>query len=314
VIALALLLTTAAAAAPTSTPHIDLSWEAPGTCPKSDDIERDVRRILGDATMPSNLRSIAAQATLSENPDGSFELVLRTRAASQERERSVRVDGCESARALVAFLLAMLVDPNARPRNSEPAKDAEAPRAPPLPREEPRQQPHEQGHGLRAVTSLLGAADIGTLPYASPGAELRIGLWMPSWLLEARAVAFWPRDAASRTVAGAGGEFRLLEAGVLGCRVSATKPSFAACAGPALLTMRGRAFGVTDAEQASAVWVAASAEGAALFPVSSVFALRAMVGALVSIQRPTFAIRGLGSVHRPGLIAARMGLGLQVRF
>jgi hypothetical protein len=313
VIALALLLTTAAATAPASTLHIDLTWEAPASCPVSDDIERDVRRILGETSMPSNLRSIAARASLSENPDGSFELVLRTSAASQERERSVRVDGCEPARELVAFLLAMLIDPNARPRGSDASKSPVRPAAAAPPSdEEPR--PHESKVAPRLVASFLGTGDLGTLPAVSPGAELRIGLLLPGWSLEARGAAFWPRDAESPTVRGAGGEFRLLEAGVLGCRVSATKPSFAACAGPSLLAMRGRAFGVSDAAQASAVWAAASAEGAALLPLSRVLALRAMVGALVSVNRPTFAIHGVGAVHRPSFISARGALGLQVRF
>ena len=104
------------------------------------------------------------------------------------------------------------------------------------------------------------------------------------------------------------------EAGVVACAMTATKPSFVACVGPSLFAMQGRAFGVSDVEQASAVWLAASAEGAALFPFSSVFALRAVIGADVSVRRPTFAIRGVGSIHRPSLIAARGVLGLEVRF
>jgi hypothetical protein len=313
VIALTLLLTTAAPAAPISTFHIDLTWEAPASCPKSDDIERDVRRILGDAVMPSKLGAIAARASLNETPDGGFALVLRTKAANQQRERAVRVDGCEPARELVAFLLAMLIDPNARPRGSEASPGSE----PPSPAAPPRHEGSTR-HGSkvapRLVTSFLGTAEVGTLPYASLGAELRIGLHLPSWALEARGAAFWPRDAESQTEPGAGGRFWLREAGVLACGMSATKPSFVACVGPSLLAMQGRAFGVSDVEQASALWVAASVEGAALFPFSSVFALRAMVGADVSVRQPTFAIRGVGPIHRPSFIAARGALGLEVRF
>lgn len=311
-IALALLLTTGAMAAPASTFHIDLTWEAPASCPKSDDIERDVRRILGDAVMPSKLGAIVARASLSETPDGGFALVLRTKAANQQRERVVRVDGCEPARELVAFLLAMLIDPNARPRGSEAPQGSAPPPVAPAPHE--RSTRHESKLVPQLVTSFSGTAEVGALPYASVGAELRIGLRLPRWALEARGAAFWPRDAKSLTEPGAGGRFWLQEAGVVACGMTATKPSFVACVGPSLFAMQGRAFGVSDVEQASALWLAASAEGAALFPFSAALALRAVIGADVSVRRPTFAIRGVGSIHRPSLIAARGALGLEVRF
>jgi hypothetical protein len=314
VIALALFLTTAAPVAPASTLHIELTWEAPASCPMSDDIERDVRRILGEGVVPSKLGAIVARASLSETPDGGFSLVLRTQAANQQRERAVRVDGCEPARELVAFLLAMLIDPNVRPHGSEASSGSEPPPSPAAPLPHEGSTRHESQLGPRLATSFSGAAEVGTLPYASLGAELRIGLHSPGWALEARGAAFWPRDAESRTEPGAGGKFWLREAGVLACGKSATRPSFVACVGPSLLVMQGRAFGVTDADQASAVWVAASAEAATLFPFSSVLAVRAMVGADASVRRPTFAIRGVGSIHRPSFIAARGALGLQVRF
>jgi hypothetical protein len=109
------LFSAAATAAPGSLP-IELGWEAPPSCPPSDDIERDVRRLLGDAPIPDTLPTIVARVSVRENPDGTFEVRVRTTSGGEERERELRTETCDEARHLVAFLLAFLVDPRAHER------------------------------------------------------------------------------------------------------------------------------------------------------------------------------------------------------
>src|SRR5262245_17791559 len=68
---------------------IDLDWEAPASCPASDDIERDVRQLLGDGAIPDAVPPIVAKVSLRQGPDGSFEVRVRTTSGADVREREL---------------------------------------------------------------------------------------------------------------------------------------------------------------------------------------------------------------------------------
>jgi len=318
----AALLAVAGAAAPSGSLPIELEWEAPASCPRSDDIERDVRRLLGEAPIPDTLPAIVARVSVRQNPDGTFEVRVRTTSGGEERERELRTETCDEARHLVAFLLAFLIDPRAheRPRSEAPSTDnappaassaapvPDRPRAPPPP---PRDERYP-----RWVASFLIAAEVGILPAVSLGGELRTGLLFSSWSLEARAAAWVPRRAESSSVAGAGGEFTLFDAGILACLRSAPweAPSIQVCAGPVLLWLRGEGYGVQSPERDEALFAGATAEGALLIAISQHLSLRPALGVLVPFSRPTFAIHDVGPIHRPSAASARASLGFEVSF
>ena len=314
------LVSVAAAAASGSLP-IELGWEAPPSCPASDDIERDVRRLLGDAPIPDTLPTIVARVSVRENPDGTFEVRVRTTSGGEERERELRTETCDEARHLVAFLLAFLVDPRAHERSppSAPAtENASAPttRAPAAPERRAPSRPARTERYPRGVATLLVGAEVGVLPSVSLGGELRAGLLFSGWSLEGRAAAWLPRRAESSSLAGAGGEFTLLDAGILGCLRSAPweAPSIQLCAGPVLLSLRGEGYGVQTTARDDALFAGAAAEGALLIAISPHLSLRPALGALVPFHRPTFAIQAVGPIHRPNAAAARASLGFEVKF
>jgi hypothetical protein len=278
--------------------------------------------LLGDAPIPETLPTIVARVSVRENSDGTFEVRVRTTSGGEERERELRTETCDEARHLVAFLLAFLVDPRAHERPPESAPPTEnatapatrAPVAPDRPRAPPR--PARTERYPRWVATVLVGAEVGVLPSVSLGSELRAGLLFSGWSLEGRASAWLPRRAESSSLAGAGGEFTLLDAGILGCLRSAPweAPSIQVCAGPVLLSLRGEGYGVQTTARDDALFAGAAAEGALLIAIYQQLSLRPALGALVPFHRPTFAIHAVGPIHRPSAAAARASLGFEVKF
>lgn len=159
-------------------------------------------------------------------------------------------------------------------------------------------------------------ADLGTLPSASVGGELRAGLLFSVWSVEVRAAAWLPRPADSSSVPGAGGDFTLIDAGALGCLhlTPWQALSLRLCAGPQLLSLWGSGYGVTAPGEEQAFFGAAAAEAALLVAIAAHTSLRLGVGGLVPFQRPSFAIHEVGEIHRPSAVSGRFSLGFELAF
>jgi hypothetical protein len=158
--------------------------------------------------------------------------------------------------------------------------------------------------------------DAGTLPAWGYGEHLRLGLEVERWSLELAYGAWLPRSSRSEALAGAGGNFTLMEASLGGCYQSSRSGRFSVqgCGGPVLVWMRGAGFGVTDSGQATALWGALFAEAALRARATRSVAVRLGVGGLAHLDRPRFALRNVGPVHRPHSLAAQAELGLEVLF
>jgi hypothetical protein len=313
-------ITALAAAAPPESLPIELEWEGPASCPPSGNIDGDVRRILGDITLPESLSPISARVSVRESPDGRFEVRMLTTSGDDTRERALRTETCDEARDLVAFLLALLIDPRAREPTAAPVAKKPPPATKPPPAEPdrappPPESPKDEG-GVRLIVGLSGTAEYGTLTGGSVGGELRAGVLFSGWSVEGRGAAWLPRHKESESVPGAGGEFSLFEAGILGCLRGALGEgaSLQGCTGPALLSLRGEGYGVTTPASEKALFAVLSAELGFLVALSPEVSLRPALGALVPFVRPTFAIHDVGTIHRPSAIAGRASLGFEAQF
>ncbi|HKO54147.1 MAG TPA: hypothetical protein VJV79_40845 [Polyangiaceae bacterium] len=302
---------------------IELSWEAPASCPKSSDIQRDVRQLLGDAVLPDSLPKVVALVSVRQNPDGTLQVRVRTTSGNEVRERELRLNTCDETQQVVAFLLAFLIDPRAQPQPPSEQAPPSARVVPPVPPAKVEPDPSNTARSLdrraadaRWIASVLIAAETGTLPSLGFGGELRTGVVFSNWSIEARAAAWLPRSAESSSVSGAGGEFMLLDAGVLGClRLAQWKAqSMRMCAGPLLLSLSGSAYGVQTPGADTALLAAATAEAAFVVAVSSRTSLRLGLGAVVPFRRPTFAIREADDIHRPSAAGARVAMGVELAF
>jgi hypothetical protein len=299
---------------------IKLGWTAPPECGDAQAVERDVRSMLGEASIPASRPPIEAEVILRRAADAKWDATLQTATGELRRERTLRADSCDEARRAIALLLALMLDPNARPEGAaRPDEPATVPVAPPPLPPPPPPPPPPAVPGRKGPELLVGAGgvvDAGTLPDWGYGARLRLGLEVDRWSLVLAYGAWLPHSSRSEALAGAGGNFTLMEASLGGCFQSSRSARFSiqVCGGPVLVGMRGAGFGVTDPGQATALWGALFAEAALRARATRSVAARLGIGGLAHLDRPRFALRNVGPVHRPHSLAAQAELSLEVLF
>lgn len=307
--ALSLVLGWPAAARAEDAP-VALEWHVPPgeRCPSAADVIRQVNKLVGP---PRRERAaIRARADVRKLPDGRFRVELSTLADAMEGHRAIEERSCTAMAEATAVILAWMVDPNVvevpEPIPEQPAKPKAAP---PPPREESQRS-------FKFVFGARGLLDSGTLPDVATGVGLELGLrW--SWFRLFSRGGLWARQeteiapSSGSTVAGA--SFRLLTLGVDAC-VTPWRTDIVACAGPELDRLEGTGFGVDTPRTDSASWIALTigADGR----IALVGPLGLSVGArlVVPTSREAFGLDGVAIVHRPGPVAGRLALGLDVVF
>jgi hypothetical protein len=129
--------------------------------------------------------------------------------------------------------------------------------------------------------------------------------------LAARA-SYFPRSVGTVANPSQGGIFSLVAAGAAVC--AGPRLPVAVCLGPEVDVMRGEGFGVLVNGEGSKAWLSFFADGRARIAITRHFGIVAMASLIVPTKRQTFALDGVGPVHRPSAAAGRGALGLEVFF
>ncbi len=310
--------TTAAA----GTVHLELSWNAPATCPTREAVLDEVARTLGSAHAVSDATVVRVDVT-REAAD-RYQGTLRMTSGGAVHERTLEADGCAAVASAAALIMALAVEgmlPPVPPPTPPPPAHA-PPTAPidaqaaPLPGEPWRS---------RLVVSASALADTATLPAVALGPDLGV-----AWVGARHALrlgvsahgAFFPSRFGG--VDDTGGRFDLLEGQLRGCAGYAWNHlEIGPCLGLGVDHMSGSGRGSSVSLTGAGSW--ASSQGAALasWSLSRWLAVEGLVGAAVPFARPTFVLDSIAggassaastAVHRPAPVSARLGIGLQVRF
>ena len=158
--------------------------------------------------------------------------------------------------------------------------------------------------------SLIG--DIGSLPAATFGPSLAVGVEAGAWRVEAR----FGFGVPQRTELDArGGEFALFTTGVTACGLA--RPATIAvggCGGVELGSLGGVAYGVTQPSSGAAPWIAATFGAMARLSLGARVGLVAELGGAVPLVRRRYVIDGLGAVFVAEPLVARGALGVEVSF
>jgi hypothetical protein len=300
------------AAEPATTPAADaihLDWTAPPECPSAEQVQQDVRRIMG--APPSQAEKLEAVGVVSRSQTGQWRVELGTRMGGIEGRRSLAGADCAEVSHAAALVLALML----RPLVPEPAAE---PVSSPAQRSSPSvlaAPPPERSEDAPWLVRAAFLAGVGTLPGLEVGYGLHIGLAAEPVLLELRMVLWLPKTAHTNDLPGAGGKFWLGELASAAC-LRAGQGWFRtdSCAGPRLLQMQADGFGVTDPGQATARWGGAFLEQAAVATLTSRARVRASAQLLWPFSRPAFAIENVGEIHRPAPLAARTALAFELSF
>ena len=203
--------------------------------------------------------------------------------------------------------LVTTVEPVAGGLEARPPSEATEP-ARPAELREPRGSPPP----LFGSVGAFGFGTFGVTPSLGGGGGLSLGLGGAHW----RADALGSISARTQTRPGPGAEAWGWSVGARGCGTWAVqrRVELAGCGGAEVGQLLGGGTGdLTNVREHVDTWIALSARAAARVFLARGFALVAGAEALFSVYRPGFAVRNLGVVHRPAVIAPRVTVGVEVR-
>lgn len=157
--------------------------------------------------------------------------------------------------------------------------------------------------------------DAGSLPTVAPGFGADAAVVLRHVRVAAGFAAYPARERVVDSVRGFGGRVGLVTGWGGGCGVVAPRAfELGACADLEVGSLAASGFRVSDPSEGASLWVAPRLGGLfAWFPWDSA-GLRLRFGAAVPLSRPTFVLRNVGAVDRPGAVVGRMDGGFEARF
>ncbi len=316
VVRLAVVL--AIAAPPSASPHeveggdAVVRWHAPESCPSEADVVASAEQLLG-TPLRADATTLRIDARVERVGDGNWRLDLRESSASGERTRTLHASSCDALANATAVLVS--VGAGAREQTTVPTSARQT--APPAP------APHDAATPARSraparwwgSTRVTTGAAVQPLPSVAPGLAAALGARTRFVRIEL-AFAWW---FARRTMlddgSGRGGALRLWWMGPRACGVPAVgRVELPVCGAVQLGAMRGIGLGVDRPEAARVPWVALAAGPGLEVRIVPVLAFVLDVDLVVPLVRGTFALDGLGAVHRTGPVAMTAMAGLGVRW
>ena len=164
---------------------------------------------------------------------------------------------------------------------------------------------------------VLFAGDAGTFP--APAAGLRAGASFSSGALrvEAAGTFSWGGRILAPGSTTKGGEFWFASGAARVCREGELSSgpraiAAAACGGVEAGATFASSFGVTEPGRGEGLWIAPGVGAMLRVPLAGRVAVRLDLELVVPVVRSSFRIVGLGDVHEPGVVAGRLGAGLEV--
>lgn len=174
---------------------------------------------------------------------------------------------------------------------------------------------------LAPSISLWLLGDAGSLPGASLGAALGAELGWRKIELRALGTVLFERETQLETPSSPapGAKLQLVTGGMLACAApfGSLRAPFApfACFGAELGRLSGVGTGVASPRRGSALWAAPLVQlGAAWAVPDTALRLSTALVAATPLARDEFALRDIGTVHRPPSVVGRLSIGVSVGF
>jgi hypothetical protein len=271
----------------------ELSWQAPPTCPTSQEVEREIARLIGDASR--NRASVRAQAEVTRRDD-DWRVQIRIQDGEHVSERSFEGATCRAVTKVASLIIALTIEPNAgtTPETAPP---------PPRERPEPPQGPSARAAQpaeppLRAFVAAGPVAELRVLPRIGFGFEIGLGMRLPSLSVELRGGALLPQPTDLPSSA-AGGRFSLISAGLRVCaRVVPRAPEIFGCAAGFLDRVQAEGYGVTVPGSATALLGTAALGPRVDLPLGEGLRISLAAEATHTFSEANFRLDNVGNVHR----------------
>jgi len=281
-----------AASAQTGRPF-ELTWQAPPTCPTGPDVEREIARLIGDASR--HRATIRAAAEVTRQGD-DWRVQIRIHDGDHVSERSFDGASCRAVTKVASLIIALAIEPNA---GNTPEPAAPAPRESPEPPPPPPVRP--AGPSEAPLRGFIGAgpvAELRVLPEVGLGLQVGLGMRLPSLSVELSGSALLPQPTDVPS-SDAGGRFSLLTLGLRLCaRATSRTPEIFGCAAGFLDRVHADGYGVTAPGEATALLGTVAIGPRVDFALSEALRLSLGADATYTLSEANFRLDNVGNVHR----------------
>lgn len=327
------LTLTQVASGQTAEPPVQLRWVAPEGCPSEAYVRERTEALLVRGLDDPGHPALAVVVTVERRASG-WRASLELTTPAGRRVRVLGARSCEALADAAALLLALTIDPTARPGEEGPsaapvdrpvtgislAMPEKLPSSPITATVAPptRLQSGERGSPpARRLRGFLGAAfsvQAGGAPGAALGGVGTGGLrWRHMSVVVLASLAASP--VAREIAPGSSLRARHGWAALAACgHVVRGRFELPVCGGWFAGAVRAEATGLSASRVLRLPWTGG------YLGVGVRYMLHALVGvtldahALIPVVRPSFVVEGLGVVHRAAYVAAGGQLGLEIRF
>jgi hypothetical protein len=274
---------------------LDLSWRAPPDCSDRERVREALSRKVGrEVTLGSDAPLSLSGSIAAES--GGYELELETRSPNGSEERRLQARSCgELVRASV-LIAALLLSEGPGWSESAPGTDEDGPR------------------DWFMFVRARAIGDFGSLAPFSLGAGLSIGLRLHRTRLELGGAWLPPREVSAEDEPRAGGTLQLAMADLAVCQEFFAGPTLAPCLKFELGQISGRGKDLAADYDVSTTWLMAALGARGSVGLFGPMFMSADISAGLPLRRPTFAIRGAGTVHEVPAVVGRVELSVEGRF
>ncbi len=309
--------------------QLNLSWDAPPSCPQRGEVLGRIRAIAGSAL--DETEGLSAEARITRH-QGRVRLELLVRDGREVTRRVIASDSCSALAGAAAITLALLLgaDPGAAERAGDdvptaPGRAEEA-RVEPAPEPDERDSVPSLGEAAGSgestatrrwavvVRAPVAAVDLGLFPRPVLGVGIGIGTRYDAWRVVLAGHLSRSQTLGAPELGGTfGAELQRATGHLLTCRGwHWTHFELAPCVGLALEHVTARGFGEGVSPRARrAVWLAPSAGAVAYWYALESWAFFAGITGYLELSRPLLLIQDLGEVRQLGPAAIGAAVGLE---
>ncbi|HEY3666367.1 MAG TPA: hypothetical protein VGL19_10215 [Polyangiaceae bacterium] len=279
--------------------ELRVAWQAP-SCAQEREFRVRLRHALHkDPQQPAD--DLALSVEIREQAASGFQLVVRARPHDKALERVLEPKTCADALEAAAVLVALAVDPNARPDG--------------LPSPAPaRESPEKRGPIVRSA--LLFGVSVHELPRAAPLLSADTGLDFGAF--SARLEGFWLAPEHAQLASqpqGRGGDIAAFGAGLAACYLPVRDAGrLATCVSAQVGAWSAKGSGVLHPESKLEPWLSGGVRVRYVVPLGARLGWLLQADAIWLGSRPRFFLDDLGVVYVPPEVGARFGSGLELSF
>ncbi len=334
--------------APALPDTLEFAWRAPAECPDEAAVRAGIADSLASVAGPTPL--VGAQGIVEATATDTtthYRLALSITTPDATIERQIRATDCALLARTTALVIRLALDPAAGEEAvTEPLDELADQQIVPTPTPAPSVPPVSAPVDFEAstvdpVTTLADSSDamasvpstsplppptplavavrlgtgvgVGVLPRVGVGQMLTVALVGAHWRAEGHGSRWSTRTDAFEQEPTVGAFVSAWSGGARGCWVPGKRVEFPVCAGVELARIDARGFGAPANFETRDIWVAAAIAPGVIWLPEPWLGLFVGTDWFIALRRPGIDGQDRPELHRAGVVALRVSVGLEIR-